>query len=221
MDRAQLIRRFRALADDKVEEFFWSDEDLGDWLNDAQNQACVRGRLIVEDSNPDVCRIPLVVGQQTYQLHKKAYELIHLRIKARSGRQTCLSVVTREWLDAEVSDWRDCEREALWCIQDDHTIRVIGRFDEGSILHIECYRLPLQSIEDDGDEPEIHEAHHEHLLQWMLHKAFSMPDTEVFDAARAALAERAFTAYFGPLPDADLRRATRHDIQHHVRGYLT
>ena len=69
-------------------------------------------------------------------------------------------------------------------------------------------------------EPEIHQAHHEHLIQWALHRAFSVPDSELFDPDRARLAEEEFTAYFGPLPDSDMRRKTREDVQHYVRGYL-
>jgi hypothetical protein len=64
-------------------------------------------------------------------------------------------------------------------------------------------------------KPEIHQAHHEHLLQWALHKAFGIPDSDGFDPGRSALAERAFTAYFGPMPDSDLRRETRSDVPHH------
>ena len=66
----------------------------------------------------------------------------------------------------------------------------------------------------------FHKAHHEHLIDWALHRAFSVPDSEMFDANRAAQAEEAFTAYFGPLPDSDMRRITRHDVVHHNTVYL-
>ena len=82
------------------------------------------------------------------------------------------------------------------------------------MLHLEAYRLPLKKLADDMDKPEIHEAHHEHLIQWALHKAFSVPDSELFDPDRSILSERAFTGYFGPLPDSGMRRETRHDVQH-------
>ena len=78
-------------------------------------------------------------------------------------------------------------------------------------LHIEGYRVPLKALENDTDKPEIHEAHHRHLVHWALHRAFSKPDSETIDPQRAATAEAAFTRYFGPGPDADLRRSTRHD----------
>ena len=76
---------------------------------------------------------------------------------------------------------------------------------------IEVYRLPLAPMALDTDTPEIHAASHEHLLQHVLHRAFSVPDAETFDRDRAKLAEDAFAIRFGLSVDADMRRSTRED----------
>lgn len=219
MDVEALIRRFRVLANDNAQPYFWADVDVTDWLNDAHAQACIRGRLIREDENPAVCQIALAPGQHTYPLHASVYELINLRIKG-SGTEPSrpMSIKSREWLDANVRDWRDMDRPSQWLIQDDTTLRVVGAIQAGDVLHLECYRLPLKQLANDMDKPEIHAAHHEHLIQWALHRAFSIPDTEAFDPARAASAEAAFTRYFGLLPDSDLRRRTREDVPHVNQG---
>ena len=216
MTLEDLIRRFRVLAQDTEQPFLWSDEAVMDWLNDAQAQACVRGRLIREDENPAVCQIALTPGQHTYPLHASVYELINLRIKG-SGTEPSrpMSIKSREWLDANVCDWRDMDEPSPWLIQDDTTLRVVGAIQAGDVLHLECYRLPLKQLANDMDKPEIHAAHHVHLIQWALHKAFSVPDADGFDAARSAAAEAEFTAYFGPMPDSDMRRTTREDVVHH------
>ena len=107
-----------------------------------------------------------------------------------------------------------------YAIQTDTGLRMVGVVEDGDVLELEGYRLPLKKLENDGDKPEIHEAHHEHLIQWALHKAFSVPDSELFDPDRSALSERAFTDYFGLLPDSGMRRETRQDVQHYVRGYM-
>ena len=216
MTLENLIRRFRVLAQDTEQPFLWSDEAVMDWLNDAQAQACVRGRLIREDDNPAVCQIALTPGQHTYPLHASVYELINLRIKG-SGTEPSrpMAIKSREWLDANVRDWRDMDRPSQWLIQDDTTLRVVGAIQAGDVLHLECYRLPLKQLANDMDKPEIHAAHHVHLIQWALHKAFSVPDADGFDAARSAAAEAEFTAYFGPMPDSDMRRTTREDVVHH------
>lgn len=211
-----LIRRFRVLAQDTEQPFLWSDEAVIEWLNDAQAQACVRGRLIREDENPAVCQIALTPGQHTYPLHASVYELINLRINGSGAESSrSMAIKSREWLDANVRDWRDMDRPSQWLIQDDTTLRVVGAIQAGDVLHLECYRLPLKQLANDMDKPEIHAAHHVHLIQWALHKAFSVPDADGFDAARSAAAEAEFTAYFGPMPDSDMRRTTREDVVHH------
>ena len=216
MTLEDLIRRFRALSLDNVTPPFWADEDVIDWLNDAQRQACIRGRLLREDANPAVCEIALTPGQHTYPLHQAAYEIISLRIlPANGGCSRTVTLKSREWLDAEFPDWRDDTRPARFAIQDDTSIRVVGAIMTGGKLVIECYRTPIKMLSNDTDKPEIHEAHHDHLIDWALHRAFSVVDAETFDPKRAELSESAFTHYFGPLPDSDLRRTTRMDVPHH------
>ena len=215
-----LIRQFRVRANDVVEPHLFADQDVIDWLNDAEEQACVRGRLISEDELEAVCSIPLTPGTHTYALNPLVYEIISLWIKPASGRKRPVTLRSREWLNHHLPEWRDCPRPAEIAIQDDTTVRMVGAVEVGDTLELECYRLPLRPMANDTDKPEIHQAHHQHLIDWALHRAFSVPDAEAFDPNRAALAEQAFTRYFGPLPDSDMRRITRHDVVHHNTVYL-
>lgn len=221
MTLEELIRRFRALSNDREQPYLWSDEDVTDWLNDAQKQACVRGRLLREEVLPAMCRIALKPDQYTYKLHEAAYEIIHLRIlPANGGCARTITLKSREWLDNEFPGWRDDTQSARFAIQDDTSIRLVGKITEGDVLALECYRLPIKRLLGEMDKPEIHAAHHDHLIDWALHCAYSVPDAEAFDPQRAALAEQAFTEYFGPLPDSDMRRITRHDVAHHNATFL-
>lgn len=221
MTLEELIRRFRTLAVDKVQPYLFDDEDVIDWLNDAQRQACIRGRLLREDANLAVCEIALTPGQRTYPLHKSVYEIINARIVPGNGdRARTVFLASREWMDGNMPDWRDEQGQAEFAIQDDTSIRVVGVITTGDKLVIECYRTPLKVLANDVDKPEIHEAHHEHLIQWALHKAFSVVDADTFDPERSEKAEEEFTRYFGPLPDADMRRETRWDVPHHNAAIL-
>lgn len=220
MTLEDLIRRFRSLAKDVALPYRAEDLDVIDWLNDAQAQACVRGRLLVAEDDPTLCQIALTTGKSAYPLHRALYELIDLRIAVPGDKPRKVVLKSREWLNAEHPDWRDDQRPASVAIQTDTGLRLVGLVEAGETLFIEAYRLPLKKLENETDKPEIHEAHHEHLIQWALHKAFSVPDSELFDPDRSTLAEQAFTGYFGPLPDSDMRRITREDVQHYVRGYM-
>ena len=229
MTLADLIRRFRVLAKDVENPPRADDKDVIDWLNDAQAQACVRGRLLVAEGDPALCHIALTMGKSAYPLHRSIYELIDLRIRTPDGQPHKVVLRTREWLDAEYPEWREHKNCVRIAIQTDTGLRLVGQVEAGDVLELEGYRLPLVSMAAPADpddpqavwpSPEIHEAHHEHLIQWALHKAFSVPDSELFDPDRSALSERAFTDYFGLLPDSGMRRETRQDVQHYVRGYM-
>lgn len=220
MTLEDLIRRFRTLAVDNVQPYLFADEDVTDWLNDGQRQACIRGRLLREDDNQAVCEIALTPGQRTYPLHKAVYEIINARIVPVSGRSRPVFLASREWLDENMPGWRDDHGPAEFAIQDDTSIRVVGAVTAGDKLAIECYRTPLKMLANDTDKPEIHEAHHEYLIQWALHKAFSVVDADTFDPQRSDRSEAAFTNYFGRMPDSDLRRMTRWDVPHHNEPVL-
>lgn len=214
MNLEQLIASFRVDADDLEEPHLFKDEWIAAWLSEAQAEAAIRGRLILEDANPAVCQIAVTAGQASYELHRSIYEIADLRfVPAGQPKSVPLALVTREWLDDKRPGWRDCAGTPQFAIQTDRRIRLVGAPDADGMLHLEAYRAPLKALENDTDKPELAEAHHRHLVQWALHRAFSRPDSETIDPQRADRALAAFTSYFGLAPDSDLRRATRHDLQ--------
>lgn len=219
-----LIRQFRVRSKDRVAPYLTETRDVEDWLNEAEEEACIRGRLIRDVVTADVVQIALTPGTWQYELHPAVYELIDLAIHpdgtADPYRWRGLKLVTREWLDNNVRDWRE-RTDAHWgfhqyVVQDDRRLQVVGRIDPGDVLHIEAYRLPLVKIEEsDTQEPEIARVHHRRLIDWALYQAFSVPDSDLFDPVRAQQALKDFEDYFGLRPDSDLRRTTRTDeVQH-------
>ena len=215
MNLEQLIAQFRIDADDLVQPYLWPDDWVAPWLTEAVNEAAVRGRLLYEAANAAVCQIAVAASAATHELHKSLFELVHLRFQATgAATSSVLSIKAREELDRIRPGWRDETGTPRHAIQDDTRITLVPRPEVAGTLHVEGYRVPLKPLANDTDKPEIHEAHHRHLVHWALHRAFSIPDTEAFDAARADRAEAAFTRYFGIAPDSDMRRQTREDVPH-------
>ena len=54
MTLEELIASFREDATDKVGPYLWEDETVTRWLNEAQDEAAVRARLLLDDSTPAV-----------------------------------------------------------------------------------------------------------------------------------------------------------------------
>ena len=65
---------------------------------------------------------------------------------------------------------------------------------------------PKRALEDDEDEPEINEAHHMSLIDWVLFRAYSKPDSDAFNPGKSAESLAAFSSYFGKRSNADMRR---------------
>lgn len=212
MNLEQLIERFRIEADDLVPPYLWTDEWLRAWFSEAQDEAAVRARLLMDDYTTALTGITVAAGVSSYPLHPKLYEIAVLEFVPDVGRVQSVHLTSREKLDCDRPGWRnDPQGTPCHAIQTDTRLRLVPTPSVGGMLRLEAYRLPLKALTNDNDKPEIHEAHHRHLVRWALHRAFSKPDADAFDPSRAAKEEAAFTAYFGPRPDADLRRSTRHD----------
>jgi len=220
MTLAQLIAQFRTDAQDKVAGYLFSDEDIAGWLNEAEAEACKRARLLHESSNPAVCQITVAAGTSTYPLHAALYEIDYIAFRPTGDtRRYGVKLTSREALDGAWSDWRERAGRPEFAIQSDTSIRLTFTPDTAGVLHMEGFRLPLAPMIDAADTPEINAAHHTKLVHWALHRAFSVPDTETIDPARAALAATAFSDYFGLPPDADLRRTARQDEVHHIKAH--
>lgn len=222
MTLEQLIARFRIEAGDLLEPYLWEPDWLPGWFSEAQDEAAVRARLLLDDYTPALCEIPVVADNASYQLHGKVHEIAHLSMQpATGGRPQELDLVTREKLDRIAPDWRNLPAGSpCWAIQTDTRLRLVPTPAIAGMLRLEAYRLPLKALSLDTDKPEIHEAHHLHLVQWVLYRAFGKPDSDAHDPQRSEKALDEFERYFGLRPDADLRRSTRHDEAHAVVTHL-
>jgi hypothetical protein len=221
MDLKELRRRFRVESNDLVQPYFTSDEDVDAWLNDAVHEACIRGRLLHESEDATICRVGITAGQAQYPLDPRIYELTHLRFDSGNGQcEREIKLSSEEILSHRYrSNWRTMIGDPEYASQSDTGLRLVPRPEQDGTLIIEGYRLPLVDMLEDTDQPEINHAHHAHLVQWVLHKAFSIPDTEFMDPNRAAIAEAKFIDYFGDRPDSNLRRDVREDFEHHVSPF--
>lgn len=212
MNLEQLTERFRVDADDLIAPYLWEPEWVTTWFAEAEAEAAVRARLLLDDYTPAVTQIAVTAGVYSYALDSRVYEIARLGFTPATGRATEPYLTSREKLDRDRPGWRALPPgDPCYAIQTDTRLRLVPIPAQAGVLRLEAYRLPLKALAKDGDKPEIHEAHHIHLVQWVLYRAFSKPDADARDPGRAATALDNFERYFGPRPDADLRRSTRQD----------
>lgn len=221
MNGDALIAAYRVAAQDTERPYLVSDDQALEWLSEAEGEAAVRMRLLHESASAAVCEIDVASGTATYDLHESLYELTHVAFRLDGATErTSVRLVSTGWLDQNVPCWRDETGTPLYAVQYETSIRLVPEPDAAGTLLLEGYRLPLTPMTDGEHEPEIHKAHHRYLVDWALYRTWGVPDSELQadDKATAALAR--FTAYFGPRPDANLRRITREDVEHHNVAHL-
>ena len=220
MTLKELIRLFRVQSNDKIEPYFNEDEDIIAWLNQAVDEACIRGRLVHESINADVCAVQVSANQAQYPLHESIYEITRMTfVPGDNEKQADLRLTSEEWLNLYYYEgWPGMKGKPQFAIQSDTTIRLVPTPDTAGELFIEGYRTAIEEMAENDDKPvDLHKQHHVHLVEWALHKAFSIPDTEFFDPNRSVQALQNFTEYFGERPDSNLRRQTREDFEHRVK----
>ncbi len=207
----ELIAQFRLDTFDIELPYLSSDASVTAWLNEAENEACIRARLIYDETTPAVCSIVVTASVAVYPLHASIIDVTRATFTPTgSSTEYVLNLTDRVEMDRCYRDWRtrvDVPRQA---IQDDTKFRLGCLPSTAGTIALECYRLPLVNIEDASSEsPEIGRIHHRHLIHWALHRCYSRPDAELFDPNKSATALAEFTRVFGLRPDADYRRATQ------------
>lgn len=209
MTLAELIRQFRVDTDDLVEPYGSATRDVRAWFNEAEQEACVRKRLLREVSNADLCTIAVTtVAGSVYDLHTAVAWITRADFTPTGETDPInLTLVDTVYLDRIKPYWRTTTEHPRHLIVDDTSVQLGCIPESDGTLQLEVYRLPLDLIEERVTEsPEIHRVHHRELVNWPLYRAYSRPDSQMYDPDRAMKALDAFTAYFGQRPDADMRR---------------
>lgn len=222
MQYGELIREFRIRAHDKDAPYFWDDEDVLRWLNEAQKEAAVRGRLI-----PERVTVHLIRDEVDYELNDLGmpplYEIAAAWIDSHHTKRP-VRVVSEEWFhnahhSLDCHNWHHWEfGEPRYVIQYDTSFKVFPRPIHAFYLVLQGYRFPYVG-NDLTDSPEINPAHHIRLVDWALYRAFSTIDADGFDPQRVKDAEFVFNQYFGQPVDVDLHRSFRSDEPQQVQAF--
>lgn len=211
MDLSQLIAEYRRRADDRAEPPFVEDADLAPMASEAEREACLRARLLFDDDSAAICQYAVAAGSAVVKLHS-AVDVITAAefLPSGSNNRRQLGLKGMDWV-REQCDWstRTSSRPGYLVHLAGGKARLWPTPSVAGVLYLAVYRLPLNDIEDDGDEPEIEAVHHMGLVDWLLYRVFSTPDSELENPKRAANALQEFELRFGPRPSADVRRRQR------------
>lgn len=196
MQLTDLITLFRQEADDTVEPYLWSDDELLDYANDAEQEACRRARLLVDSSTPAVCAVAVTAGDLLCALDAR---VIFVR-RARFAGGRPLQRLTMQDMEDRNPYWLDAQASTPTVFVPDYETGKLALYPPpaaAGTLRLTVVREPLQPMTDGQDTPEIAARYHRALRHWMLYRAYSKQDSQANDPKKAADALALFEQEFG------------------------
>jgi hypothetical protein len=214
---ADLIAAFRARADDTAKPYLWRDQQILDWLNEAETEACERGTLLRDSQTSSVCELSIQAGEGEYALHPSVIRV--LRVKPAQAR-TPLPFIALTELDDRYSDWeKQTNTPTFWTLLQPGVMRFVPIPKADDEVRLIVLRRPLQPIPfSDSATPEIPERYHSYLISWALHRAFQQRDADSYDETRSQAFLAEFERIFGERVSAYVE-ALRQSSQNWVTGY--
>lgn len=195
MTLAELIVLYREQSFDNAEPYFVSDEVLTIHANEAQDEACRRGELLVSTSAP-FCAMSFAADDETVDLDPRIVRIKRARINGKA-----CSVFTADMMDEMFPEWLDDDSrsEPRILVEGVETgrLHLWPRPAASGTIKLTVQRLAIDKMAGDMDTPEIRAELHPALVDWMLYRAHSKEDQEIFNDTKARLALARFEAEFG------------------------
>jgi hypothetical protein len=197
MQLIDLMNLFRREVDDTVAPYLWSDLEVIDFANDAQNEACRRARLIVDSTTPDICQLSVPRANEGLVLLDE--RVLFVRHASLAGRRA-LQRVTIDDLEKKHWNWREYPASipvAFVTDYDTGKLLLWPKPDTDVVLNLTVVRLPRAEMNDGQDRPEIAPRLHRSLRYWMMFRAYSKQDSQANDPKKAADSLALFEQEFG------------------------
>jgi hypothetical protein len=187
----ELLDRFRLRAKDTARPYFWSDEEVFDYI-DAAYREFIRLLGGIPDALSPATRAPIIAGEAFAPLHASILRTLFAR-RASDGREIRLINFTD--LSAPLADDRvGTVRAGVLGLQRGW-IRWVDVPAEDDVARLLIRRLPLDRLwMPEQQLVDIAEEQHLPLLDGVLALALAKRDAETFDLGRAEEYQARFLA---------------------------
>lgn len=196
MQLSDLFGLTRLELDDTTEPTLWSDDELFDYVNDAQLEAARRARLLIDSTTPDLTQVGVVAGAPLVTLDAR---VLFVR-RARFAGSSPLARRTVQDMAACLPTWEDAGAgppRAFITDYESGKLLLWPTPEADATLLLSVVRDPLADMNDLADSPEIAPRLHRSLRHWMIYRAYSKQDSQANDPKKAAEALALFEQEFG------------------------
>lgn len=193
MNLGEMIAAYRDEAQDNATPPALSNTTLTGFANEGAREACRRGYQLL-DAESDICEIDF-----DSEAPVVAIDPIILDIRRARTATFVLTPISMSALSDDADGWETEIGEPTHYVPDYQTgaIRLYPSPSRSGTVYLSVRRLPFDDLSADDDIPELRSETHPALVQWMLYRAYSKQDSDMFDPSKASRALAEFEKEFG------------------------
>ena len=189
MNTTELLGVFRQEVFDLELPYLWSDALVYSYIDDAQKQFCRDTNGILDSRS---FKLKVVPGTEWYKTDPKILKLRDA-VDPATGNLVPIIAVEKMRDNHMRFDGTVAPLKALVAGLEENTLRAWPVPSVAATIELRTYRLPETVAA--GDDLEIAEQHHRHLLHWVKHLAYDVQDTETYDKGASEKYEMHHRAY--------------------------
>lgn len=209
MTLGELLALARLRLDDRVAPYLWSDLELTEFANTAQDEAAERARFLRSTVPVSIVPDTSVYTLPTMPLYDG---ILDMRFTDDFGRLSIVrhtsyadfNVLTHYGNAVGVPYWFEYGASPA-------EIQLFPTPNLNGDLAVDITRLPTEDerMVGSGDEPVIPTDFHRDLVYWILFEAYSLRDGDIRESTSAGVAEKQFERRFGPKISAKHKKIAR------------
>ena len=183
-------------------DFLWSKAFILRALNESVRQACNRTNFLFDDT----VSITLVNGTASYPISQLTTQIEYVEFENKEVEH-----ISKHDIQRKDPEWRTrtvMTDKVVHYMMRGRTLTFIpspALVDDGKIVNLEVFRLPLLPLVDDTDTPEIPEEFHRDLIYWVLHEAYKKRDADAYNQEKSDYYLARFTEIFGEYVSSEVR----------------
>lgn len=205
MNLKQCKDRLRRRLDDLATPLLWSNAELVEYINEAHREAAERARLIYDEDGA-LTQVSVTAGTARYELDPAILGLNRVVLESNG---LPLRRRTTEWMDENCPGWERNEGAPRVFVEREKYLVLSPTPLVDDAIRLSLWRVPLEPLDDDDDEPEFAPRHHERMLDWAVHLAYLKRDADTYDEQKADRYEASFERSFGMRRDSNVQRKQR------------
>lgn len=199
MTRKEIRTAIRALLDDQIEPYYWSDAELNRYIQDACDEIAKRTLCIKDSITTAYCQITMLANTIHYSYPDGVIEIESVR-KSWDGRP--LVRTTFESVLSSQPLWETSTNYPTHFLTDFSmdTISMVGRLTSVTTetLNMTVCRMPAV-LTADTSVPDIPTRFHTKTFNWVLYRCFNKQDSETYNPQKGENHRMAFEGGAGQL----------------------